>query len=95
MCREAITGAVLVAALFTSSCGSNCLEIGSAGSLCGEREATMPILSDGQGMPVVAGTLDGAPIRLLLDSGGEPHDSFGHAARRERRGVSRRGIAVY
>ena len=69
MCREAIIGAALVAALFTSSCGSNCLELGTAGSVCGEREATMPILSDGQGMPVVAGTLDGAPIRLLLDSG--------------------------
>ena len=69
MYREAITGAALVAALFTSSCGSNCLQLGSAGSVCGEREATMPILPDGQGMPVVAGALDGVPIRLLLDSG--------------------------
>ena len=69
MLSQIRTGAAAVAALFASSCGSNCLELGTAGSVCGEREATMPILEDGQGMPVVAGTLDGAPIRLLLDSG--------------------------
>jgi predicted aspartyl protease len=69
MYRAALTGAAFIAAILTSSCGSNCLELGTAGSVCGEREATVPILEDGQGMPVVAGTLDGVPIRLLLDSG--------------------------
>jgi len=69
MSREALAGAVLAAVLFSPSCGSNCLELGSAGSVCGQREAAMPVLADGQGMLVVAGTLDGAPIRLLLDSG--------------------------
>ncbi len=29
----------------------------------------MPILDDAQGMPVVAGTLNDAPVRLLLDTG--------------------------
>jgi predicted aspartyl protease len=60
---------MLFAALLTSSCGSNCLRLGTAGSVCGAREATMPILEDGNGMPIVAGALDGAAIRLLIDSG--------------------------
>jgi len=69
MCRGALTGAAFVAALITSSCGSKCLELGTAGSVCGQRAATMAVLADGQGMPVVTGSLGGASIRLLLDSG--------------------------
>lgn len=69
LCRALAIALVSLAVVPASSCGSNCLGLGTAGKVCGERETTLPIVNAGNGGPVVAGSADGAAVHLLLDSG--------------------------